>query len=88
MHPTTPVQLLASFFLQFCYNFCTNFFQFFTVFLQFFFLRFLQFFYKAVEWAGDFGAEDLGGLTYQARPCTFVHVSKVKFVDPTISTIQ
>ena len=54
--PQPLVQLFTSF-LQF----------FFTVFLQFFFYSFLRFFtvfYKAVEWAGDFGAGDLGGLQY------------------------
>ena len=38
--------------------------QLFTSFLQFFtvFFTFFTVFYKAVEWAGDFGAGDLGGL--------------------------
>ena len=66
--PQTLMQLFTSFFYR-CLLFFTTFFytvvlQLFTVFLQFFFLQFFTFFtvfYKAVEWAGDFGAGDLGG---------------------------
>ena len=69
MHPTTPVQLFTSFFYSFLQFFLTSFFysflQFFYSFFYSFLLKFFMFytvFYKAVEWAGDSGAGDLGGL--------------------------
>ena len=72
--PQPLVQLFTSFlqfFLQFFYSFFYSFFftvflQFFFVFLQFFFVfsQFFTVFHKAVEWAGDFGAGDLGGLQW------------------------
>ena len=60
MHPTTPCAVVYKFFFHsFFYTFLQVFYSFFySFFLQFFF----TFFYKAVEWAGDFGAGDLGGL--------------------------
>ena len=68
MHPTTPCAVVYKFFTGFFYSFL-QFFTFFTVFYIFYsFVHFLQFFtfftvfYKAVEWAGDFGAGDIGGL--------------------------
>ena len=61
MHPTTPCAVVYKFFST---VFFTLFCKFFTVFFYkfFFYSFFLRFFYKAVEWAGDFGAGDLGGL--------------------------
>ena len=56
MHPTTPCAVVYKFFTVFFFL------QFLTIFLQFFFLRFFAVFYKAVEWAADSGAGDLGGL--------------------------
>ena len=63
--PQPLVQLFTSF-LQFFFSSFLQFFflQFFTVFLLFFFTVF----YKAVEWAGDFGAGDLGGLRGGGSP--------------------
>ena len=58
MHPTTPCAVV--------YKFVTFFF---TVFYSFFF-TFFKVFYKVVEWAGDFGAGDLGGLHL---PITWSH---------------
>ena len=64
--PQPLVQLFTSFFTVFFYSFFTSFSTVFYSFLQlFFFFQFFTFFtvfYKAVEWAGDFGAGDLGGL--------------------------
>ena len=66
MHPTTPCAVVHKFFTVF---FLTVFYSFFPVFYSFF-LRFFTVFYKAVKWAGDFGAGDLGGL-HLGRPGTF-----------------
>ena len=60
MHPTTPCAVAYKFFTVFF----PSFFQVFSSFFYSFFLHVLQFFYKAVEWAGDFSAGDLGGLFF------------------------
>ena len=68
MHPTTPCAVIYKFFFTVVYKFVLQFFlQCFTVFFTVFFTFFFTIFYKAVEWAGDFGARDLGGLALILR---------------------
>ena len=102
MHPTTPCAVVYKFFAVFLTVFFTVFLQVFYSFFTVFFYSFLQFltvfftfftvFYKAVEWAGDFGAGDLGGLLYRAMlSCVGVRVDVNWFVyrlDPVHEAVE